>query len=265
MKIITFSAIKGGVGKTTLAYNFGEYLALTGNRVLFIDLDHQCNLTTLYTKIKKSNNVAEIFKVPELRKPVEIINVQNNIDLISGDLNLDSIENDISTKTGKEMMLYLFLKQREDEIKKYDYIVIDTHPDFTAITKNAIAISDVIFSPITPSQHGYEARFNIESRFNIYKNELIDYKTGKTLIGAKLYFIANMIKHNTKSSFEMLEAIKEDSTVIGVIPHKELFNKSSLEKKSVFRMKEEPEIYSKNMEFFTDIQKQFSKLQSIIK
>ena len=27
MKIITFSAIKGGVGKTTLAFNYGEWLA----------------------------------------------------------------------------------------------------------------------------------------------------------------------------------------------------------------------------------------------
>ena len=27
MKLITFSAIKGGVGKTTLAYNYGEWLA----------------------------------------------------------------------------------------------------------------------------------------------------------------------------------------------------------------------------------------------
>lgn len=27
MKIITFAAIKGGVGKTTLAYNYAEWLA----------------------------------------------------------------------------------------------------------------------------------------------------------------------------------------------------------------------------------------------
>lgn len=27
MKIITFSAIKGGVGKTTLTFNYGEWLS----------------------------------------------------------------------------------------------------------------------------------------------------------------------------------------------------------------------------------------------
>ena len=48
MKIITFAAIKGGVGKTTLAFNFGEWLAKKGHKVLFLDLDHQCNLTQTY-------------------------------------------------------------------------------------------------------------------------------------------------------------------------------------------------------------------------
>ena len=48
MKIISFSAIKGGVGKTTLAYNYGEWLADKGNKILFIDIDHQCNLTQIY-------------------------------------------------------------------------------------------------------------------------------------------------------------------------------------------------------------------------
>ena len=51
MKIVTFAAKKGGVGKTTLTYNFGEWLANqenaehSKNKVLLIDLDNQCNLS----------------------------------------------------------------------------------------------------------------------------------------------------------------------------------------------------------------------------
>ena len=44
MEIITFAAVKGGVGKTTLSYNFSGYLADLGYKVLMIDFDHQCNL-----------------------------------------------------------------------------------------------------------------------------------------------------------------------------------------------------------------------------
>ena len=62
MKIITFAAIKGGVGKTTLAFNFGEWLARKGYQVLFLDLDHQCNLTQTYGIYDDTDTVANIFK-----------------------------------------------------------------------------------------------------------------------------------------------------------------------------------------------------------
>ena len=51
MKIITFSAIKGGVGKTTITFNYAEWLSKKGKNVLLIDLDHQCNLTNIYLPV----------------------------------------------------------------------------------------------------------------------------------------------------------------------------------------------------------------------
>ena len=35
MKILSFVGIKGGIGKTTLSYNYGEWLAKNNNKVLF--------------------------------------------------------------------------------------------------------------------------------------------------------------------------------------------------------------------------------------
>lgn len=45
MKIITFFNHKGGVAKTTNAFNLAWKLATRGSRVLMVDADSQCNLT----------------------------------------------------------------------------------------------------------------------------------------------------------------------------------------------------------------------------
>lgn len=45
MKIISLFNNKGGVGKSTLSYHLGCALSEMGKKVLFVDLDPQCNLT----------------------------------------------------------------------------------------------------------------------------------------------------------------------------------------------------------------------------
>lgn len=45
MKIVSLFNNKGGVGKSTLSYHLGCALGTLGKKVLFVDLDPQCNLT----------------------------------------------------------------------------------------------------------------------------------------------------------------------------------------------------------------------------
>lgn len=45
MKIVSLFNNKGGVGKSTLGYHLGHALSEMGKKVLFVDLDPQCNLT----------------------------------------------------------------------------------------------------------------------------------------------------------------------------------------------------------------------------
>ncbi|WP_252899860.1 ParA family protein [Lactococcus fujiensis] len=41
MQVISFMAIKGGVGKTTMAFQFAKYLQENNKSTLLIDLDSQ--------------------------------------------------------------------------------------------------------------------------------------------------------------------------------------------------------------------------------
>lgn len=48
MEIYSFVSSKGGVGKTSILYNFATYLAHRNNKVLVIDKDHQCSISQLF-------------------------------------------------------------------------------------------------------------------------------------------------------------------------------------------------------------------------
>ena len=259
MKILTFSAIKGGVGKTTLAFNYGEWLADHNNQVLFIDLDHQSNLTQTYNIDATENTVANIFSG---QGQVDIHNVSENISLIAGDLHLDDVEREIENKTNKNMMLYMWLSDNFYRLNlgKFDYIILDTHPDFSIATRNAAIISHAIISPIIPSEHGYNAKFNLEERLKELRDEAIDFQSRNSYVTAQLYFVANMIKHNTKSSHELLDSIKDDESVIGIVPSKELFNRTTLDKESLSIMKQDHRICVKNRDFFSEMDSVFKNI-----
>lgn len=233
MKIISFVGIKGGIGKTSLCKNFlskiSKKLKSEGSdkKVLAIDLDHQCNLTQSNGIYESDGTVVNIFK---RSGDVNIHHVSDNVDLIAGAMDLDIIESELETKSYKDMLLYMWLDKNYDslDLEQYAYVLIDCRPDFSIATRNAITVSHLLISPIIPSKYSLTARVNIENRLRIYSEENIDYKTGESNIDAQLYYVGNMIKHNTRSSQDLVEDLKDDERVLGFVPHKELFNKATL-------------------------------------
>lgn len=252
MKIVTFAAIKGGVGKTTLAYNYGEWLASNGNKVLFIDFDHQCNLTQTYSIFDNEGTVANIFKNGG---EVKIHQVKENIDLIGGFIRLDQLEKELETKAYKDMLLYMWLEDNysSKNLAKYDYVIIDCHPDFSTATRNAIIVSHAILSPVIPSEHGYQAKFNLQERLDEFKSEAFDFRTRESYVTAELYFIGNMIKHNTKSSKELVSSLNDEKNVLAMIPQKELFNRATLDKTSLVDMKKDKTTLQRHQAFFEEL------------
>ncbi|MGT2754710.1 ParA family protein [Streptococcus ovis] len=263
MKIVTFAAIKGGVGKTTLTYNYGEWLADQGYKVLFIDLDHQCNLTQTYDIFENEETVASIFT---RAGNVNIHQVAPNIDLIAGFIRLDTIEKELETKNYKDMLLYMWLRDNYEskDLGQYDYILIDCHPDFSTATKNAVIVSHVVLSPITPSKFGYDAKSNLSNRIDKLREETFDFRTRESYVTAKLYLIANMIKHNTNSSKQMVKALEVEDNVLAFIPYKELFNRSTLDTISLATMKKNKATYQEHREFFDNLDVTFQKISDTI-
>lgn len=264
MQILTFAAIKGGVGKTTLTLNYGSWLARQGYKVLLIDLDHQCNLTTIYEETRRNNTIAEAFKDEDDSEQVTIDHVAHNTDLIAGFIDLDVLGSRLENDSNKEMKLYMWFKQNMEKLalSQYDYILIDTHPDFSTITKNAVAVSDFILSPITPSEHGYTAKFDLAARLSKFRKSLFDYNTGISYIDARVYYIANMVKHNTTTSHELLDHVKDESDVIAVVPDRELFNKATTQHKSIYDLVESEPAQAKTISAVKEVTSAFSNIHN---
>ena len=106
MKIISFSALKGGVGKTTILFNLSTTIA-KNKKILIIDLDLQKNITNIFLKEIKSTILSDKI-VPQATN-------YQNIDIVAGDNNLLNKSTNIDIKA--------ILKRFS---AKYDYILIDT-------------------------------------------------------------------------------------------------------------------------------------------
>jgi len=143
--VISFINNKGGVGKTTSAFNIGHAWAKMEKKILFIDLDSQSNLTSMVSdtntlSVEWERTLEDAFVDGE---GLPILHTDNPlIDFVPTDLSLANFERDTaSTKTIKE---YLLLDLVEPVRKDYDYVIIDCPPAISTITYNAMIASDYL-------------------------------------------------------------------------------------------------------------------------
>lgn len=235
MKIISVCAIKGGVGKTMIVYNMAKHLAYNNKKVLLFDFDHQCNLSQVFDNDEQYSTVRGIFTGED----VEIKSVSDNIDLVSGYYFLDEVEEEL--EAGREKYLYLyqwFGDNYSSILTNYDYIIIDTHPDFRAATRNAVVVSDIIISPDVPGANNQESLANLTVRFNNFQEK-------EHLLEGKLWFVGNRIKHNTKRSRNFKSLIESEEKYITYFEEKELFIEAAEKRTSVDELMENP-VYKLN-------------------
>ncbi len=139
---------KGGVAKSTTALALGAGLHLRGERVLFIDLDAQGNLSNT---LALNSSVIGLFALmqerqkEEVRKEHMLSCVQKTPigDAIAASAHLASADIAISG-VGKEMRLKELLAPLYD---LYDYIILDTPPALGIITINALTAATAALIP----------------------------------------------------------------------------------------------------------------------
>lgn len=74
------------------------------------------------------------------------------------------------TKANKELLLFMWFVQNMTKLNVlYDYVIIDLPPAWNLLTKNGVAVADLIISPIEPSRFGYDSHQKVLDSINALK------------------------------------------------------------------------------------------------
>jgi chromosome partitioning protein len=143
MRKLVFSAIKGGVGKSSLAILTANYLSKCGYRVLVVDADPQNSSTFYYLPDSRTDkSLAAILGKGVGDKETVLDNI---------------VETDIEGVNIIPSALELFLLRNCDTnilkdalagVDEYDYCVIDTSPNFDNVVVNAVLAADLLITPV---------------------------------------------------------------------------------------------------------------------
>jgi chromosome partitioning protein len=162
LQVISVVNFKGGSGKTTTTAHLAQYLALTGHRVLAIDLDPQASLTALHgiqPELDKNPSLFEALRYDDERKSIkEVIQATNfpGLDIVPANLELQEYEYQTplaaSNRNSPEGRLFFTrissaLKEVED---RYDVIVIDCPPQLGYLTLTALTASTSVLITVHP-------------------------------------------------------------------------------------------------------------------
>ncbi len=137
---------KGGVGKTTTAFNLGVGLHRLGRRVLLVDLDPQAALSAS-AGIPVAHLTASVYQtlIDEHVDPRGIIHeTLSGVDVLPATIDLAAAEVELVNMTLRELVLRDVLEQLRP---RYDHILIDCPPSLGLLTINALAASDRVIIP----------------------------------------------------------------------------------------------------------------------
>jgi chromosome partitioning protein len=152
-RIIAVANQKGGVGKTTTSVNLAASLALSGSRVLLIDLDPQGN-ATMGSGVDK--NAIERSVYDWLIDGVALADVaercQGGYLLVPANTDLTAAEVELMNMDGREYRLREQLAKAED----LDYVIIDCPPSLNILTLNALIAATSVLIPMQCEYYALE-------------------------------------------------------------------------------------------------------------
>ena len=155
MHVLSVSALKGGVGKTTITLGLASAAMAKGVRTLVVDLDPQCNASTGLGAVGEyEHSAAEVLKKPRHNTVLKAIvaatwakGQTGKLDVLLGQPRLTDVG---LTKPNFKQLWHLEQALAKVEAD-YDLVLIDTPPSINSLTRMAWVASDRVLLITEPS------------------------------------------------------------------------------------------------------------------
>lgn len=189
------------MGKTTATFNLGSALSALDFRVLLVDNDPQCNLTSYSTSLLEFYTTVDDLYVTR-RKPLEnteLVKISEKLFLLPADEGLVGAEYYLASRPDKEYVLKNALKQI---VSEFDFVIIDNPPALNMLTINGLIASEGVIVPVQLEYFSLEGIVFLQRTIS----SLQEKNPGLKLLG----IIPNMFNDRRKLNWEVLEALKKE-------------------------------------------------------
>ncbi len=253
-KIIALMNQKGGVGKTTMAFNLAHAFAHAGKKVLCLDMDPQGNFSSLFGIESPEKHIHHLLintlkELKALHTPIllqdALIRTEEGIDLLPSGQELSGFELTVAGINAPRQLILKKFIEKYDLRSLYDVIIIDGPPTLGLLVVNILCACDGVLYPFVPDRFSEQGLKNIQQVVSdIAEMEI-------TATPKNLGYIPNLFDTRRKQAGEDLDSIKSnlgEAVVHEPFTNKVQFGKSLAQRRSVFHYKSAD---------FKDLQRQF--------
>jgi len=247
--IITITAAKGGVGKSTTATCLATGLAkYHGKTILVVELDEQSSVcyqlgfghnsgkhptkgTVEFARgVPVKECLAKIYQAKPHRDDIP----KGTIYIMAGSKDIKTLEEDIARGTVEESFGVKLEKIANANI--FDVIIIDTPPSFHTLNDEAWVISDGVIFPVCPNDD--ESKASLRASYEFLKD--VARKTGRapSVIGVIQTKVNTQTRQGKKSSQMIKEVYDKNNLHLAMINSDAKVVEAAALKMSIFDYKE---------------------------